>query len=132
MLNCTVTSQLAHFRFGRNRFCSEAVAPLRCTAVAQMVMMIMLLLVITVIIVAGNGAVVVVVTGRGRQTVTAVKIDIFDILGRIFMLLGRKARRPPSVAERVAPFFRCQDVVRCVSVCRNCELRSFRARTEAG
>ena len=39
MLNCTVTSQLAHFRFRRNRFCSEAVAPLRCTAVAQMVMM---------------------------------------------------------------------------------------------
>ena len=46
MLNCTVTSQLAHFRFRRNRFCSEAVAPLRCTAVAQMAMMIMVLLVI--------------------------------------------------------------------------------------
>eukprot|EP01048_Picozoa_sp_COSAG05_P001009 COSAG05_NODE_32_length_28165_cov_450.666714_8_plen_148_part_00 len=46
--------------------------------------------------------------GRGRQTVTAVKIDIFDILGRIFMLLGRKARRPSGVAERVAPFFRGQ------------------------
>ena len=105
MLNCTVTSQLAHFRYGRNRFCSEAVAPLRCTAVAQMVMMKMLWFVAIMPKVAGNNAVIVVVTGRGRQTVTAVKIDIFDILGRIFMLLGRKARRPPGVAERVAPFF---------------------------
>ena len=96
---------MAHFRFRRNRFCSEAVAPLRCTAVAQMVMMITVLLVIIATIVAGNSADVVVVTGRGRQTVTAVKIDIFDIFGRIFMLLGRIARRPPSVAERVAPFF---------------------------
>ena len=105
MLNCTVTSQLAHFRFGKNRFCSEAVAPLRCTAVAQMVMVKMVLFVIIMTKVVGNHAVIVVVTGRGRQTVTAVKIDIFDILGRIFMLLGRMARRPPSVAERVAPFF---------------------------
>ena len=105
MSNCTGKSGLGHFRFGKNRFCSEAVAPLRCTAVAQMVMMIMVLDVIIVTVAAGNSAVVVVVTGRGRQTVTAVKIDIFDILGRIFMLLGRIARRPPSVAERVAPFF---------------------------
>ena len=65
MLNCTVTSQLAHFRFRRNRFCSEAVAPLRCTAVAQMAMMIMVLLVIIATIVAGSSAAVVVVTGRG-------------------------------------------------------------------
>ena len=61
MLNCTVTSQLAHFRFGKNRFCSEAVAPLRCTAVAQMVMMKRVLFVAIMPKVAGNSAVVVVV-----------------------------------------------------------------------
>ena len=56
--------------------------------------------------VAGIDAIVIAVTRRGQKAVTATHNDIFDIFGRIFMLLRIRKNAAVAVAGSVAADFR--------------------------
>lgn len=72
---------------------------------AQMAPMKMVWVVAIAVPVAGIDAIVIAVTRRGQKAVTATHNDIFDIFGRISMLLRIRKNAAVAVAGSVAAGF---------------------------
>ena len=96
---------MAHLRISRNRCGAVATTPMRSIVVAQMAPMKMVWVVAIAVPVAGIDAIVIAVTRRGQKAVTATHNDIFDIFGRISMLLRIRKNAAVAVAGSVAAGF---------------------------
>ena len=96
---------MAHLRISRNRCGAVATTLMRSIDVAQMAPMKMAWVVAIAVPVAGIDAIVIAVTRRGQKAVTATHNDIFDIFGRISMLLRIRKNAAVAVAGSVAAGF---------------------------